>query len=204
MSMLKRNVSMALFIFSMLYIIFSYFTGIGEAFAADLEGFGVSITTFAILIGVIELFKRNVGHIVKKAKNWPYSFVTLASFLIYAIVLFTSPEGGMWMTDVFYTPLSMVIFLMGVTQIQQLWHGARARSWYAVLLLFSIAVSGLYLSTIGSLISPSIPVIGTWLKDVPVAGVSRAFMILTGLGLLILALRTLLGYEKSYMGEAGR
>lgn len=191
---------MAIYIASMLIIMFSHFTDLLGNVAGDLTSFAVAIATVALLVGVIVLFKYHIGLIARRAKDWQYSFVALGAFLIYFFGQYAGETISKFLLDNIYTPTSMVIFLMGVARIMMVWHGTRIRSIYSALLVGMLVITVLAKSALGPTM-PALMGVGTWLETVPIGGLSRAFLILMGIGLFALVIRVLLGYETTYIGK---
>jgi hypothetical protein len=77
----------------------------------------------------------------------------------------------------------------------------RARSIESALLLITGVIVMLRNAPIGNVIWTGFPVIGSWLLDVPSVAGNRAVFIGVGIGTVLLGLRVLLGYERSYLGE---
>jgi hypothetical protein len=79
-----------------------------------------------------------------------------------------------------------------------------ARSIEAVALLIS-AIGMLFANApVSSMIWRGLPVIGMWLAEVPGMGAWRGFLMAAALGVFAMAIRTLLGLERSYLGEPAR
>jgi hypothetical protein len=77
----------------------------------------------------------------------------------------------------------------------------RARSIESGLLLITGVIVMLRNAPIGNVIWTGFPVIGTWLLNIPNTAGNRAVFIGVGVGTILLGLRVLLGYERSYLGE---
>jgi len=191
---------MAIYLISMVVVMVNHFTGLFGNVAGDLMSFAVAIATVALLLGVIVLFKYHIGLIARRAKDWPYSIVALGSFVIYFFGQYAGESTSKFLLDNIYTPSSMVIFLMGVARIMMVWHGTRIRSTYSALLVGMLVITVLAKSSLGPTM-PALMQVGTWIESVPIGGLSRAFVILMGIGLFGLVIRTLLGYETTYMGK---
>jgi hypothetical protein len=55
---------------------------------------------------------------------------------------------------------------------------------------------------LGELIWAGFPELGSWLMTYPSGGVYRAIILGIGLGMIVIGLRTLLGFEAGYIGRA--
>jgi hypothetical protein len=70
------------------------------------------------------------------------------------------------------------------------------------LLLVIAAIFLVFLNApIGAAIWPMLPVIGTWINNVPSAAAMRSYIMAVAIGSIGLGIRLLLGMERSHLGE---
>ena len=54
---------------------------------------------------------------------------------------------------------------------------------------------------LGELVWADFPLVGSWIKDVPMMAVFRALAMGVGLGVILIGFRNLIGLEKGYVGD---
>jgi len=202
MSFLKqKEFGIILFVVSLLFLLFNYYTGIAEPAATEFVHWGAYLWNFSMIIGTYSMFRKHATNISTKGKDWPYSIVIFVFFIAYFVSSYVFPDGFQWIMDYLQTPIMLTIWMGGFTTFTMVFRGARTRSWLGVLLLITAIFTVLRMAPIGPIIWPGFHWIGMWINDVPNMGVMRAITIVMGIGLLATMIREVLGKETHYLGE---
>lgn len=202
MSILKRReIPIGICVLSTVFLLISYYTNIGPGLATDLRSWMIQISTFAMFLGVVMLFRRHVNIILRRNEGWPFSVIIFIFFIFYLIVQYSSKEIYDYVLMNVYTPISYAS-ASAVVPITIYYRGTRVRSVFSFLLVATLLITNFSNAAIGTtLFGPVITVVGGWLKNVVNTGVMRAITIGMGLGMLTVILRIFLGMETSYLGE---
>ena len=178
-----------------------------QAFDSMLLEWTLVVYAFALILGSISLWESHARKVKARAEGWMFSIVTLASLVlitglgIWKGVGEGSPVGGIY--DSVNSPLASSMFaLLAFVIASAAFRAFRARSTEATLLLLTAIVMMIGRVSIGELISPKLPGITEWLLDVPNLAAKRAVAIGVGLGAVSMALKIILGIERSYLGRS--
>ena len=168
------------------------------------------VSAFAVGLAAVSLFRLHGANISRKRKDWPYSVVLLAGFVVFAAYRTflelnlqnqTVARNYALLYDNIRTPLSQTIFALIAFYIASASYRAfRARSLESSVLLISAIVVMLGAAPIGALIWRQFPVIQQWLINVPNMTGQRAIMIGAATGGFAASLRILLGQDRSSYG----
>jgi hypothetical protein len=196
------------------------FGRLGENFSVYFD----IIAVFAFILGGGNLLRVHGNRIYRKHKDWPYSVVTVAGFLVMMIAgLFKiggSPgitgdltEPGSMFEELYmyvFTPLMATMFaLLAFFVASASYRAFRAKNREATILLLAAFVIllgrtpfGVKLTSWlpGSLSFLEIPNLATWIMSVPNMAGQRAILIGIALGVIAMALRVILGVERTYLG----
>jgi hypothetical protein len=116
----------------------------------------------------------------------------------------TCLENGSFFMRLFefvYIPIQATMFsLLAFYITSAAYRAFRARNLLATIVLLSAIVVMLGRVPIGEAISPYIPAFAQWIMMVPNMAAQRAIMIGLGLGGAAIAIKIVLGIERSYMG----
>jgi hypothetical protein len=165
------------------------------------------IAGFALILGAINLVILNARHVIKRTpRQWFYSLVIIVLFFITFIAGLLPPITKHplfeWIYYYIFTPPSATIY--GMLALYMTWAGfraVRARNVEAAVFLI-VALSIVIFNT--PLIKVAVPVVqtwGQWLMNVPSMAGWRAFYIGAAIGVIALALRAILWYERGIIGE---
>ena len=176
------------------------------------------IAAAAIWLGALNLIKVSLDRISKKEKDWFFSVVTIASFLLIVIIGFFFSGGRAfqdpgtrfdWLYLYIYTPLMATMFaLLAFFVASASYRAFRARNTQATILLLAAFVVMLGRTPFGDWLSQLVHLPNGWgISDLSniimnyfnVAG-QRAIMIGIALGTVSTSLRIILGIERSYLG----
>ncbi len=166
------------------------------------------IGVFTIIIGIVSLVESHVRRIRRREAKWRYSFITLAGLGAMVIGgLFGSIEATEqrslfnWLYDYVLNPISATMFsLLAFFIASAAFRAFRLRSVLATILLLAAVLVMLGRVPLGERISGGVfPALANWLLNVPNVAAKRAILIGVGLGEASMALRVMLGIERSYM-----
>jgi len=171
------------------------------------------VVAWSIFIGVISLIQVHGKTVQKRGKGWYYSIIVLATCIVMTIFGLPFPkELGLGINNPVYTflfnnvqsPLSATVFATIAFFITSAaYRSFRAKNIEATIVL----VAGLLMVMSNApLFTATVPVVktmGQWIYDIPNMATNRAVTIGAALGLVALAVRTLLGRERGYLGGGG-
>lgn len=176
---------------------------------ATINEWTIIIASFALVLGIANLFKRHVGKMRKRDAGWGYSAVTLVCVVVTAGVGIVwgmdSKEGDpiVWIYNHMNKPLSSTMFSLTVFFIASAAYKAfRVRSVSATLLLVSGLIVMLGQTPIGGILWEPIPAIKDWILMHPNLAAQRGILLGLGLSMFAASLRILLGLERSYLGKS--
>ncbi len=182
------------------------------------------IGIFAFVLGLGSIVLHHVEKIRRKQEHWPYSWVTLISIVVVAIIgLFGGMEGKgplpvepkamlfgktvvikysiQTIFDNVMTPLGATMFaLLAFFMASAAYRAFRARTVEATVLLISAAIVMIGVVPLGHLISPKLPYLAQWILDVPTTATQRGILFGVGLGMAATSLKIMLGIERSWLG----
>ncbi len=169
-----------------------------------LTGWGVVLSAFAVGIGTVSIVRRNLSLIQRRDAGYWYNIVLLATLAVMTFIgvfyTINHPVYDFVYFNVF-TPLSVTVFGMLAFYIT----GAAYRAFKfrgvdsAIMLICAILVM-LRNAPIGAAIWAGFPTVGNWLFDVPNVAAQRGIIISVAIGIIVLGVRVLLGYERGYLG----
>ncbi len=175
------------------------------------------LAVFAFILGGASLLKSHLSKILHQRPDWPYSVVTLVSFLAVLIIgLFKLggppglqgevTDGSAWFMIVFealYEPLMSTLYsLLAFFVASAAYRAFRLRSLEAAVLLIAAFVVMLGRTPLGTWLSDFLPqslsflridTLSMWVMRVPNVAGHRAVFIGIAVGVAALTLRILLG-----------
>lgn len=167
----------------------------------------IGIITFFIFLGTFNLVRVNSEKIRNKRRDWPYSIIMIVAL---AIMLFAGfykgrssmDEGRPFMYLYFNVqfPLESTMYsLLAFFVTSASFRAFRARNTQASVLLVAAVIVMLGRVPVGSLFWKGFPGVTEWIMQFPNAAAKRGIMLGIDLGLISMALRMILGIERSYM-----
>lgn len=167
----------------------------------------IGIITFFIFLGTLNLVRVSGEKIKTRARDWQYSIV-LIGFL--AVMLFAGfykgrssmDEGNPFMYLYFNVqfPLEATMYsLLAFFVTSASFRAFRARNKEALCLLLAAVIIMLGRVPVGSSIWKGFPDVTEWIMSYPNAAAKRGIRLGIDLGLISMALRMILGIERSYM-----
>jgi hypothetical protein len=164
------------------------------------------VYAFALILGSLSLWNSHARKVKARAEGWLFSMVTLVALVgITALGIWKGVGEGTPVGTIYNTvnsPLASTMFsLLAFVIASAAFRAFRARSVEATLLLITAIVMMIGRVSIGPLISPYLPGVTEWLLDVPNLAAKRSIAIGVGLGAVSMALKIILGIERSYLGK---
>ncbi len=186
--------------------------------AQDIRIWVTIVGGFTLLLGVVSIIRVNWTAVTKKETDWPYKIFTLISIFIMMIPavlpsswspLFGRAEGSIydWLFVYLDSPMMATMFATLAFYIASAAYRAfRARSAESTILLITAILIMLWRVPMGEVllnsISTSIPeFLNTFIMNGANMSVQRGIIIGAALGAASMALRILLGIERTYMGK---
>jgi hypothetical protein len=194
-----------------------------------LDSWLIIVAGFALLLGIVNVVQNSSRKIARRESGWFFSAVLLAGlvimggFAIYGTVsgegIGFRPDGSTtpfkWMENAFFKPLQATIFsLLAFFMASAAFRAFRARNTEASILLVTamIVMSGRVplleflaapfpaLQPAAASGSQSLGKITEWIMDTPNGAAQSGIIIGAALGAASMAMRVILGIERSYLG----
>ncbi len=168
----------------------------------------------AIILGALNLLKLSLIKVMERKKDWGYSAVIIASFLLITVIGLWEGEGFReagtrfdWLYNYMYIPLSATMFsILAFFVASASYRAFRARNTEATVLLVAAFFVMLGRVPVGDFLTGFMPEgyqlsnLASWVMNFPQAAGQRAIMIGIGLGIVSTSLRVILGIERSHIG----
>jgi hypothetical protein len=167
----------------------------------------IGIITFFIFLGTFNLVRSSGEKIKARARDWQYSIILIAALVVMLVAGFykgraSTDEGQPFMYLYFNVqfPLESTMYsLLAFFVTSAAFRAFRARNKEALCLLVAAVVIMLGRVPVGSLIWKGFPDVTEWIMNYPNAAAKRGIRLGIDLGLISMALRMILGIERSYM-----
>lgn len=173
-----------------------------------LQTWTVIIAGFAVGLGVINMVQIHSRHLTRKTESqWPYSIVFLLFFAIQALSGMVDMQSlanpiYIWTYTNIFSPLSAAMYaILGFFIVSASYRSMRAKTLESAVVLVVGIIVMLMNAPIGAVIWSGFPSLGTWITEVPAAAGNRGVLIGVALGIILLGLRVILGYETGYLGR---
>lgn len=203
----KRTIPLALTFLIGIMLIFEWFipTGPGDTIGSAIREWGVIIGSFAIMVGAVGLYGRNIKNIQNKGTDWIFSawmIFVVSLFIVVGVTLGHQDTNYQWIYTTIYQPLSAsmygaISFYIAASSYKIL----RLRSKEAAVLLIPAAALLLANTPLISSTWGGFSAIGSWLMSTITQPAYRGIMIGTALGTLATGVRTLIGMETGWLGR---
>ena len=169
-----------------------------------IQGWVVIIATMALGVGAVNLFIVHGRRIVNRSRLWYLSIWLLLVMFTTSLLGIAVTTGGTeyrWLYDnVYLTAYNAVWTLLTFSSVSAAYRAFRVKNLQSTVLFIVTLLVFLKAAPIGEVLWPGFPVIGSWILDVPTMGSFRGIWIGIAIGAIILALRTILGMERGWLG----
>jgi hypothetical protein len=170
-----------------------------------ISNMAVVVTAFAFLLAGVSLTISHGSNIMKRGKNWVFSaFLLIMLWVMVGVGLVSGTDSSTytWLWDTFYTRIYQIFYGMWVFfYTSAIYRSFRFRSLEAAAIIISGVLMLLGNAAIGGAIWSGFPAISTWIMAIPTAAALRGIVISAALGYIATAIRTMIGYERGYLGE---
>jgi len=204
---IRRNIDRAILIFITIFMLIAYplatTTDFGK-FMTDwyttLAGWSTLLGAWAIIVGVFVIVKNNVMNVVKKTKDWYYDIVTLVALVIFVGAGFmggyTGPSMRWLSTYVLQAVSTALLGIEAFLAISAYYRAYRLKNIEAAVLMISSLIILMWMGPIFEYLIPGISNVAVWILLNPNSAAQRAMFVGIGLGLIALAVRSMLGRER--------
>lgn len=169
-----------------------------------LETWYTGVIAFFVFIGIFNIIRVNINKMQRRVADWQYSIILLVFLAVMMAAGFIGgPEGGVfnYLFEHMQVPLGATMFsLLAFFVASAAFRAFRARTPEATLLLVAAVIVMIGRVPIGYYLWHGFPNLVEWLMNVPNTAAKRGILFGADLGLISMALRVLLGIERSYMG----
>jgi len=210
---MRRELPMILAFLAGLIIIMAFFIPALTQVSATVQNWFLVVVAFAILVGGFNLLRMNYMKIRLRRPDWFYSVILIIGmvFMMLIGIFFGIGQGTTfdWLFNFVLMPMSATLFaLLAFFVASAAYRAFRARNSDATLLLVAAFIVMIGQVPIGTFWVPKwwpFFLAPDWMKDkimeIGNTAGQRAIMIGASLGAVSMALRVLLGIERSYLGE---
>ncbi|HHW26270.1 MAG TPA: hypothetical protein GXX23_02895 [Firmicutes bacterium] len=173
--------------------------------ASLLQSWGIVISAFAMGLGAVNLLRRHTGIIAKGEKSMLYSLLLVGSMILTIIVgLFFGTGSKLYdflFTNILSAASRTLYASIAFYILSAAYRAFVAKNLDGWILLLTGVVIMLGTAPIGAVISKFFPAASQWIQDIPNTAGMRAIMMGAALGVVSSAVKTFLGYDKSYLGQ---
>ena len=203
---MKRTIPLVIVFGCGFFMIIAFFIPLRgfQNVSQTLETWYTGVIAFFIFIGIFNLVKVNINKIQRRLFDWQYCIILLVFlFMMMAAGFIGGPGGGAfdYLFDHFQIPLGATMFsLLAFFVASAAFRAFRAKTPEATLLLIAAVLVMIGRVPIGYWLWHGFPGLVEWIMSVPNTAAKRGILFGADLGLISIALRILLGIERSYMG----
>ena len=203
----RKNLMYVLIPIIFVILVLDYYSVIPEISGVSslLQNWSILVAAFAIGLSVVGLIRYQINHVVKRTPgHWYFAIWSLFLIVTYfgmGLVLGEDSSQFTWVYDTAYIRTQAAIFsLLGFYIVSAAYRVLRVRNSESALLLGTALITILGNAPIMGGIWGGFPAIGKWIIDNITAGVFRAIIMGTAVGLIGLAFRVLIGRERRALG----
>jgi len=164
----------------------------------------IIIAIFALLLGILNLIKVHVQKVARRRRDWLYSIVALFGVGLSIVTGFWgigAESPFMKVYNYVQIPMQATMFsLLAFYIASASFRTFRARTLEATLLLVAAVIVMLGRVPLESFVGRWLPDLAEWILDYPNMAAKRGIMIGVGLGAISMALKIILGIERSWLG----
>ena len=163
------------------------------------------VAAFFIFVGILNLVQINLEKIQKRRTDFGYSIILLVFLFVMMVAGFflggTEGDTFLYLFDNVQVPLGATMFsLLAFFVASAAFRAFRAKTPEATLLLIAAVLVMIGRVPVGYWLWHGFPGLVEWIMNVPNTATKRGITFGADLGLISMALRVLLGIERSYMG----
>ncbi|MDO9390975.1 MAG: hypothetical protein Q7U71_04285 [bacterium] len=218
---MKKTIPLIITFLAGFYMILAFFVPhpIVANSAQEMQSWEIIIVAFTLVLGIGNLIFVHAEKIQRKRQGWFYSLTLLIclAFMMVLGLFWGIKEGTAyyWLYDNVMAPLSSAMFsLLAFFIASAAYRAFRARNKEATLLLIAAAIIMIGRVPLGSWLWQHVPFLGAkfptlldqvtqWVMEIPNTAGQRGIKIGAALGAVSMALRMLLGIERSYLTTGG-
>ena len=209
---MKRQLPLAICFLSGLYMLLQYFSPHPslDFWKSTLLHWLIVVGVFAFFLGIMSLWSAHLRKIRQAVPGWGYSVVTLVAYVATVVAAIGWGKSGdtpfMWLYNNIYYPIqSTLLALLAFFIASASYRAFRVRSLLATILLAAAVIVMLGRVPLGDIITGgTFSVLADWLINYPNLAAKRAIFVGVGFGGAAIALKILLGIERSYLGTGNR
>jgi len=203
---LASIVIFAVMVLSTLFVDFPALNALGLEFTK----WSNVISSMSVGLGVVSLCLYHIPRMIKRDKENPYQWIYSISSLFFMFAfIFVGFAYGLtskaysWWYDTFNAPIAAAApFLSGFFMVPATYKAFKLKNLDAASLMIPAILFMIYQTPMFS----GVPVLSTiciYLLAYVTSATFRAAIIIVGLGIIYLSIRTILGMEKGYLPEGG-
>lgn len=202
----KRTIPMLMVAFLALIMVFGYFftPEIGKVASSEVNLWAMLVWCVSLVYGGTLSIRQNIYRIMRRSEMWQYNILMLISFVItFGLGLIGGTENFYfkWIADnILMGAWPAMLGTAGFFMISASYRAFRFRTVDASLLLITGILITLRNTPLAVSYFPGFATIGNWIMGVLATGGSRGLLIGMAIGILSMGVRTILGYEKMYLG----
>ena len=206
---MRKEGPMLVAVVSGLVLIFSQYFHIGQVYRWDTqwgEWFLIS-TAFAFAVGFLNVMLLQVKKIQRRERNWWASIICLLVMFPYLALIVHQDVSGtqvQWMMNAVTRPVINTVFAMlAFFTFSAAYRALRVKSVESSLMMLAAAIGMFSAAPIGAYFLPFIEPLDDFIQKSVVAGSLRGVTIGAYLGAFAIAIRILLGLERSHISTGG-
>lgn len=211
---LKREVVYAITgIITVLMLVEYFFFDTSQAWAEAIRTWAVIIYNISLFLGAIRLTIAHSVRIQEKRRDWQYSGILMAIFVIQLLTglaayvttgVATNNAIYNWLFNYVYTPLGATLYpITGFYIFSAAYRAFRARNIDAALMLIAGCLVMLKNAPVGEAIWIGFATLGNWVQFTAQVPGMRTLAIVGALGLIAFGFRALLGKERGFYAGGG-
>ncbi len=204
---MKRTLPLAVCLFMGIIMIIQFFIvhPASQEFSSTIYKWVIVLMAFALVLAIGNLIRYHSQKIKTKKEGWYYSYVTLVSMMIMAIIgLFWGIDQDSLYQKIYlyiFAPLSASMFaLLAYYMASAAYRAFKARSLEATLLLIAAFIVMIGFMPFGQYIHRNFPAFAEWVMQVPNMASQRGILLGVAFGAIATALKIILGIERSWLG----
>ncbi len=208
MSIFSRpQVAQAFVLISGLFMLVEFFFNVPEIsnVAAQLRLLAVTVVTTAMIVAAVSVTLNGARNIQRRTKGqWPYHLwcvVLLWAWIFFGLYSGSTNENYLWLFNNILSVLySSILGVLVFSLFVGFYRAFTLRGAETGIMMAVAALVMLGSVTVGELIWGGFAPVSRWILQVPSAGAYRGLVIVTALGLMSVAFKTIFGMDMSWMG----